>query len=52
MQLAWLSELIKKEVTSQGGAEEIRMILQRIKKKIQLKCFQRTLVIWADVRRI
>lgn len=32
MQLAWLSELIKKEVTSQGGAEEIRMILLRRKK--------------------
>lgn len=29
MQLAWLSELIKKEVTSQGGAEAIRMILLR-----------------------
>lgn len=33
MQLAWLSELIKKEVSSQRGAEEIRMILLRKKTK-------------------
>lgn len=32
MQLAWLSEQIKKEATSQGGAEEIRMILPRKRK--------------------
>lgn len=37
MQLAWLSELIKKEVTSQGGAEAIRMILLRKKTPTTIK---------------